>query len=84
MNVQFKMVVNTMNKTRRCFEKVQRRNLIEIGNRLGKASLRSSLQLKSDSAVELDKQRVEQSIVHTGDIACANALSTNRAWYVGN
>ena len=60
------MVINTMNKTRRCFEKVQQRNLIEIGNWLGKASLRSSLQLKSNSAVELDNEEWSKALYTQG------------------
>lgn len=86
MNVKFKMVINTMNKHRRCFEKVKqrRRSLIEIGSRLENTSLKTSLQLKSNGAVELAKLRVGQSIVHIEDIARAKALSTNGAWYVGS
>lgn len=84
MNVQFKMVINTMNKHRRCFEKVKQRSLIEIGSRLENTSLRTSLQLKSSGAVELAKLRVGQSIVHVEDIAGAKSLSTIGAWYVGS
>lgn len=83
-NVQFKMVINTMNKHRRFFEKAKQRRLIEIGSRLENTSLTTSLQLKSNGTVELDKLRVGQSIAHAEVIAHAKALSTNGAWYVGS
>lgn len=70
-------IVYNDGKHRRCFEKVKQRSLIEIGSRLEKASLKTSLQLKSNSAIELAKLRVEQSIIHVEDIARAKALSTN-------